>query len=157
MTLTELANIGEFVGGIAVIFSVAYLALQIRQNTRSVRSASFQSLVDSFSQVSLELSKDAELTRIYTTGLSDPGQLSEHEMQRFHFLVLTSTRRFEGAFMQQHSGMLSPRQWEGFRRSVTGILRSPGGSKWWSDNQRLFTTEFQEFVESELARGTVRG
>ena len=157
MTLTELANVGEFVGGMAVIFSLAYLALQIRQNTRSVRSASFQSLVDSFSQVSLELSKDAELTRIYTTGLSEPGQLTEQELQRFHFLILTSTRRFESAFMQQHSMVLSPNQWEGFRSSATGILRSPGGSKWWSDNQRLFTKEFQEFVESELARRSVRG
>ncbi len=39
MTLEQLANMGEFVSEIAVIASLIYLALQIRQNTKSVRSS----------------------------------------------------------------------------------------------------------------------
>ncbi len=34
MDLTRLANLGEFIGGVAVLVTLVYLALQVRQNTR---------------------------------------------------------------------------------------------------------------------------
>lgn len=39
MTLEQYAAIGEFVGGIGVVITLVYLALQIRQNTKTVRSS----------------------------------------------------------------------------------------------------------------------
>ena len=39
MNLENLANLGEFIGGVAVIASLIYPAIQIRQNTRSVKSS----------------------------------------------------------------------------------------------------------------------
>jgi len=35
LTLSELGSLGEFVGAVAVVLSLVYLAVQIRQNTRS--------------------------------------------------------------------------------------------------------------------------
>ena len=34
MDLTQLANLGEFVGGVAVMVTLIYLALQVRQSNR---------------------------------------------------------------------------------------------------------------------------
>ncbi len=34
MDLTQLANLGEFIGGLAVLVTLIYLALQVRQSTR---------------------------------------------------------------------------------------------------------------------------
>ena len=39
MSFEALGNLGDYVGGIAVILSLAYLALQIRQNTRMLRAS----------------------------------------------------------------------------------------------------------------------
>ena len=38
MNLESLANVGEFVGGVGVIASLIYLALQIRRSTSSQRA-----------------------------------------------------------------------------------------------------------------------
>jgi len=38
MDLTQLANLGEFIGGVAVLVTLIYLALQVRQNTKVVGS-----------------------------------------------------------------------------------------------------------------------
>ena len=40
MTLSELGDLGDFLGGIGVIVTLVYLAIQIRRNTQAVRSAS---------------------------------------------------------------------------------------------------------------------
>ena len=44
-SLQSLGNIGEFVGAIGVVISLVYLAQQMKQNTNSVRAASFNSMV----------------------------------------------------------------------------------------------------------------
>ncbi len=38
MSLDDLGNLGDFLGGLAVIVSFVYLGLQIRQNTASIRA-----------------------------------------------------------------------------------------------------------------------
>ena len=47
MTLEDLGNIGEFVAAIAVVVSLLYLAIQIRQNTKTVRTSTYQAILDS--------------------------------------------------------------------------------------------------------------
>ena len=39
MNLNDLANLGQIIGAIAVVVSLIYVALQIRQNTNAIRSA----------------------------------------------------------------------------------------------------------------------
>ena len=41
MRLEDLANVGEFVSGVVVILSLVYLAVQVRQNTASLRTENF--------------------------------------------------------------------------------------------------------------------
>ena len=52
MTLDQLANLGEFLGGFAVIASLVYLGMQIRQgnrqvqqNTKSLEGSTHQAIV----------------------------------------------------------------------------------------------------------------
>ena len=49
MTLQDLGAIGEFIGGIAVVITLVYLAVSIRQNTKSVRASTYQAILDSSS------------------------------------------------------------------------------------------------------------
>jgi len=42
MDLTQLANLGEFIGGVAVLATLVYLAIQVRQNTRSLQATRHQ-------------------------------------------------------------------------------------------------------------------
>jgi hypothetical protein len=41
MDLETLGNLGEFISGIVVIISLVYLAMQVRQNTRSLRTENY--------------------------------------------------------------------------------------------------------------------
>ncbi len=38
MDLTQLANLGEFIGGVAVLVTLIYLALQVRQGTQAAEA-----------------------------------------------------------------------------------------------------------------------
>ena len=66
--LESLGNIGEFLGALAVLISLVYLAIQIRQNTQTVRSATHQAWVTGVAQINMLLPQNLAFTRVARTG-----------------------------------------------------------------------------------------
>jgi len=50
MNLNDLANLGQIIGAVAVVVSLLYVAVQIRQNTNAVRSATAQTVHEHFAK-----------------------------------------------------------------------------------------------------------
>ena len=63
MTLSDLGSLGEFVGSIAVVLSLIYLAFQIRQNTKSIRASTHHGMVESSNSLAFRFT-EADATQI---------------------------------------------------------------------------------------------
>ena len=122
MTLEDLGNVGEFIAAIATLVTLIYLAVQIRQNTRAVRSTAFQQVVDSFSEISLELGLNREISEIFNRADSGLSSLDAVERRRHQYILLSFFRRAESVFFQSDQGTLEAGNWEGIRESV-GVTR----------------------------------
>ncbi len=61
MDWDALSAIAALIGGAGVVATLIYLAIEIRQNTRAVRSASYQSFTDSINIPNRMCCEDAEL------------------------------------------------------------------------------------------------
>ena len=55
MNWEAIGAIGETIGAIAVVLTLVYLSIQIRQNTRSVRAATYQSVAEALADCSYKL------------------------------------------------------------------------------------------------------
>ena len=60
MTLEELGNLGEAIGAVGVIFSLVYLAIQIRQQNKIAKAQFGNSLTQRLYDRYFQTSKDAE-------------------------------------------------------------------------------------------------
>ena len=68
MTLEQLGGLGEFIGAMAVVVSLIYVAFEIRSNSRSTRLAALQTAMES-SQRIIELpARDRDLSRVIRIG-----------------------------------------------------------------------------------------
>ena len=150
MTLQDLGNIGEFVAAVATLFTLIYLAAQIRQNTRAVRSTAFQQVVDSFSEISLAMGLNPEVSEIFDRAREDLSSLDSGEKSRLRLIFLSFFRRAESVFFQSEQGTLQAESWEGIRESLKLILRGQGARQFWDENRSVFNSRFRTFVESEL-------
>src|SRR5690606_14337852 len=72
MDLRTLADFGEFLGGLGVIVSVVYLAIQIRGNTASVRSENYAHSLERMASMQEYLARDQVFTKIFNRGLVEP-------------------------------------------------------------------------------------
>ena len=100
LTLQNVGNLGELISAIAVVISLAYLAIQIRQNTKTVRASTYQAVLD-FSRSDTELLlAHPHLERIYRLGRQDPTNLTGEERPVFGMLLGQLLLNYEIMFLQ---------------------------------------------------------
>ena len=68
--LEQLANPGEFLGGIAVITSLVYVAIQLRGNRHTQRSDSYGRSLDMLREFQSRFATNSEYAGVYNRGLS---------------------------------------------------------------------------------------
>ncbi|MEJ2312456.1 MAG: hypothetical protein P8Y10_13270 [Gemmatimonadales bacterium] len=146
MTMQDLGGIGEFIGAIAVVLSLLYLAVQIRQNTRSVRAASNLSYARLSHDFSALLASDEKIARLYRLGLEDLTQLTEDQHVQFDALLVTLFRSWQYVYQQYSESLLAEDEWQAASRNLLWIIRQPGAEDWWKDRQAMFTDPFRCFL-----------
>jgi hypothetical protein len=147
MTRQDLGNVGEFLGSIGVIGSLVYLAMQIRQNTRSVRSAAYQAAVTSTVDVAASFATSEALSEAFFKGFREYETLKGPERHRFGAYAYGLFRSYENLFYQHAQGTIESHLWEGFRNMLLRDLRNPGLVAWWDSQRNIFSPEFQGYVD----------
>ena len=151
MTLQDLGNIGEFVAAVGVIVSLIYLAFQIRQNTKSVRTSMLHDSASRAADFTRVISEHKDLAHIFRTGLRGLEHLEdEDDMFRFMMLLSTLFREYDDLFFQYRAGTITTESWDAWRHSIRTILSNPGFVPFWDLRRIAFTESFRDFVESEL-------
>jgi hypothetical protein len=154
MNLNDLANLGQIIGAVAVVVSLIYVALQIRQNTNAVRSAAAQVVNEHFASWYHLLAADAELSQVVVNGLRDYTSLSETEKARFVATFMAYLSYSHNAFLKWREGALSPALWEGWELLLMNLFAAPGGRAFWKERAYLFGEEFRRHVEDDLMKRT---
>ncbi len=158
MTLQDLGNLGEFIGAIAVVVTLVYLALQIRQNTahlsqntRSVHLSALQANVDSGQRVREVLILNPELSDLYLKGLRGYSELELSDRLRFGLLLENLLRSLQASYVRRLILEIEPDALEGTRKALDFLLDNAGVREWWSRNQDGFRPVFRDLVEERLA------
>ena len=154
MSIQDLGSIGELVAAIATIGTLVYLAIQIRQNTKTVRTSTYQAVLDSSRSDTELILAHPHLERIYRLGRRDPNELTDDERPVFRMLLGQLLLNYEIMFLQHRHGVLDEDLWRGRQEGLRALLFQPGVRQWWTGSapllQRYFATEFRELVESLL-------
>lgn len=148
-----MGNIGEAVGAVAVVVSLVYLVVQIRQNTRSIRAATYPSIVSAAADCNQTISRDKALARIMRLGSDDPSALDADEQVQFSFLCMQLFDIFENLYLQHVHGDLDDEYWVPRRKSFLALFRSPGFAERWAVHRDDYSPSYREMVEAGIAPG----
>ena len=152
MNWDAISAVGEIVGAIGVIVSLIYLAVQIRENTRSSMLTALNETIGEFSDQARLIAGTPDLAAIVLHGHESLENLTPEERLRFdgvmemHFNLLerwlTSCRR---AGMDQE------------QIDITVIIArdrfaNPGVRAWWKQGRGGYPTSFVAWVDAILAK-----
>jgi hypothetical protein len=150
VNLESLGNIGELLGGIVVVVSLFYLALQVRHNTQSLHAESYARTLERISGVQSKLAGDPTLASIFRRGAADARALTPNERIQFSWAFYEMFGAFEFIFHQNQKGVLEDEIWDRWSAALAWWLSMPGVKSWWHAKPAPFTSTFSSCVESLL-------
>ena len=152
MTLSDLANLAEIVGGVAVVISLVYLAVQVRQNTHSVRSATLQANTALWNSIISSLA-DPGAVQAYAAGLTGDKDISPVTYTQFFLHCRRIFVAFEDQHFQFRQGILDEDTYRGYERSISRqFLAFPGFRIWWEQSKDVFSPRFVEYLDDLISR-----
>ncbi|MFK7899038.1 MAG: hypothetical protein AB8G23_24625 [Myxococcota bacterium] len=153
MDLNVLGNLGDFIGGIAVVVTLVYLALQIRQNTSVLKTASRQAVAEGYRDCN-RLRMDPAAALAWTNGLTSYPDLPFEEKNYFNTIIIDEALFFQGAFALYESGQLEEQTYSAYLAWFSSIVTTPGGTVWWETTGRpIFVPSAVSAVDARLAQG----
>jgi len=147
-----LGNYGEFFGAIAVVVTLIYLAGQLRQNTRALRSASYEhwnevssSFTDFLARHAQELAEIQQLPRL--------AQLTPEQLTIQTAISVKSLDQAQTAFLHHRAGTLDDDVFDSRIRSFLMFAENdPLWQQLWKVQLRDYpTVAFRDFVEGKVS------
>jgi hypothetical protein len=156
MSLSDLASLGSFVSGIAVLGSLVFLFFQMRQMTEQVRQSerNQQALIRQGIRtraVDLNLIRtEPSVADAIAKGSAGAEDISTTQYEQYVGYALASLIHFEDAFFQHQEGLLTDSAFSAVRGGKSRLSR-PGFRQYWRDSRDDFPGAFAKFVDEITA------
>ncbi len=146
MTIMELGALGEFVGAFAVVATLAYLAIQVRQNTRMMRANIRQARSDSSVHL-YALGATSVVAAIRSKELRGE-RLTDEEDQRSFLWNISVWRSQQTIFFQAQEGLLDDQTDQEQTNIVRNLFQFESTRRFWALSRSTFDSRFVAWVDN---------
>jgi hypothetical protein len=152
MNLEELASIGEFIGGFAVLLTLVYLAIEVRNNTKTLKAEANNTTYIDWSEFNAMMSQHPH--REVISRAFNPQESFENFEPADQFtiacLARTMIQKFSAAHFQHKAGMLGVENWTSYMTYCKSVFSLPVFSAWWKEErqQPIYSPEFIAAIEA---------
>ena len=153
MNWDAIGAVGETVGALAVVVSLGYLAVQIRQQNRESRRSMTNSLTEQWNEFMGPLAYSDEMSVIWVRGTGGE-ELSPAETVRFWSHNSRYFRIVESYYLHHLDGILDQRVWTGVSHTLDDALSNPGILMYWENRGHWFCDELREYISNRIKSGT---
>lgn len=147
MTIQDLGAIGELVGGIAVIATLIYLAMQIRQNTAMITAQAVQASVDATQRTLLFRVEHPELRALLRKARSDE-PLDADEFECIASYLQAAFMNFQARLQHNARGLFDASVNESYEAILEDYLETPYVRRWWGHARVLYGTAFRDHCDA---------
>ena len=149
MNWDAIGAVSELVAALAVVVSLLYLATQVKSNTESARTSTYQAVVSEFGALNRAMIATPDLAILFVRALEDFASLSAEEKARSSQLFFACFHNFENMYYQYRKGYLEADVWLGWQRLILSYHARPGFQVWWSLRADVFSKSFVDFLRTE--------
>ncbi|HEX4881328.1 MAG TPA: hypothetical protein VFV18_03175 [Porticoccaceae bacterium] len=148
MSLEDIYFVSQIVSALALIVSLLFVGIQIRQNTLSTQTARHQSIVQAISDWSREVALNNDIANLMVRGSANFEQLDPVQRLQFALLHVALFRNYENIFYQHAQGAIDDHVWEGWAYRMRATFVLPGVRAWWTPQRDSYSDAFRDFLEA---------
>ena len=151
MKLSDWAHVAEIVGAVAVIVTLAYLAVQIEQNTIAVEASTRQGRLDYGRQQTELLITQPGLAKLVLAAEKSADDLTAEERLRFYEFTTWRMATWEMAYLDYIDGLIDEETWlawDGYY--MLFVEGKPGYRTFFIDTRQQWDSRFMAHVDKSL-------
>lgn len=149
MTLEQASYLSQVVAAIAVLASLLFVGLQIRQNTRSQRVVAVDSLAAAIAAINVPAMESPILGEALSKALGSWESATREQRIVAHFFLFSFFKLAESAWYQRRADVLDEGQWVGWDTLLRLYYHSHGvKAGWWPRRHHAYSPQFQAYIES---------
>ena len=145
--LDKLGNLGDFIGGLAVLVTLVYLALQIRQNTKEVQNATIQRILEQSTAIFGNEYSSGLPTEKILLRVKSGGDLSEEDKGVLRMFALRNLQLFEQVYLQHQEGRISEEIMDAYNNRIQNQFSFPAWHENWELIRPYYTSRFSQYVD----------
>jgi len=159
MSLSDLASLGSFVSGLAVLVSLVFLYFQlgavryqIEQAERNQQAAIRQARSTRSADGSLRLAMEPSAIDAMILASEGREDISEQALMQYHFFLRAQFYGWEDAFYQHRDGLFSDSALEAYAVTIRRLLQAPGARAQWRLQRGFFAPDFVAWVDELVSQ-----
>jgi len=151
-----LGNLGDFIGGVAVVGSLIYLAIQIRSNTKSNQANALAQWSMFSSYTNEHIIRDREFVELIRELLAkEKWDQSDPDTARVSMFLNQMFTNLQTIFYLHKGGTIGIEFLNAQLPYIRRVMAQPGGRFWWqSVGAETFTPHFVSYVRQNIPDGT---
>ena len=150
MSLQDWGALGELIGGAAIIVSLLYVGLEIRQSSNASRAATNQAFSIQFSDLIVQIT-NSDLRDIFWRGLNGLNNLKGSENAALMAYLTAIMRTYETFYFERVEGRFDSRMWDGYSAQLVDLYNNDGVQEYWAIRKHQFSPDFDSYLTSKAA------
>ena len=143
MNWEAISAVGQILGAVAVLVTLLYLAIQVRQNTLAIATATYETIMTGFNDVNGIVVGNPQVASILHRGNINPSSLNDAEAIQYAFLFRCWSNQWFKLLRLHQRGSLSLEEWRPFAEEAAQAFQLPGAKLFKKENQ-LFAELYAE-------------
>ena len=147
MNWGAIAAISQTVGSLAVVVSLIYVAVQIRQNTALAQTQYHGNAINAVARFQDWKAANPENARIFRQGMMDFRSITLDERIMLDGVLTDLVLMFKDILEAHGRGFADIATYEAWKGFIGANLGMPGGQMWWAQGRNIFVGAVQTAVD----------
>jgi len=150
LTLEHVFEVSQVAASLAVVSSLIYLGLQVRNADRSQRAMMQQGRANRMTTTFMALASP-ELSSVWQKGMDADPTMTREEVAQWMLMCRAGFLSAEDSFLQHQAGALDEASYDSYCAGVRSFMSHAGFRISWHMMGSQFGKEFREFIDGQVA------
>lgn len=151
MNWDAISAVSEAIGAVAVVVTLIYLALQIRQNTKAVRGTTLDAITNKLRD---ELRWSSDIADVWRKVLESPDDMTFNDSWQLSEWMTAAFMARQNEWHQYQQGLVDREVWLSVQNAIRILMGIEWTKQWWQDyGRRNHIPSFVAEVDRIVAEG----
>ena len=147
----EVVNaLASIIGALAVVGTLWYVALQMRQSTQQSHANNLQTALNRWVDIQHECMETTETAELFRNGLNNYPSLTEAEKMQFNGLMLKLAASFHSILVLYQKNLWDKESFSVVENAMVGYLSCPGALAWFREVQFTYPKSVVDHLERAI-------